>query len=60
MGAVVLLFEIFLGVWLVFLFYNQAEKIIPSRLNIRQAPRSQEGLICVHGSDLRKDVEGVE
>jgi hypothetical protein len=60
MGTAALLFAFFFGVWLVFLFYNQAERIIPSRLNARQAPRSQEGLVCVHGSDLRRDTEGVE
>jgi hypothetical protein len=49
-----------LGVLLVFLFYNQARKIIPSRLDVSRAPRSQEGLVCVHGSDLYQDAEGVE
>jgi hypothetical protein len=49
-----------LGVLLVFLFYNRARKIIPSRLDVRRAPRSQEGLVCVHGSDLYNHTEGVE
>lgn len=49
-----------LAVLLVFLFYSQAGRKIPSRLDIRRAPSSQDGLLCVHGSDACKDTEGVE
>ncbi|KAG9648244.1 purine and uridine phosphorylase, partial [Aureobasidium melanogenum] len=49
-----------LAVLLVFLFYSQAGRKIPSRLDIRRAPSSQDGLLCVHGSDACKDTEGVD
>lgn len=49
-----------LAVLLVSLFYNQAGRMIPTRLDARRAPQSQDGLLRVHGSDTCKDTEGVE
>jgi hypothetical protein len=59
-SLVSLAFASALAVLLAFLFYSQVEKLIPSRLDVRQAPRSQEGLVCVHGSDVCEEIEGVE
>ncbi|KAG9899107.1 purine and uridine phosphorylase, partial [Aureobasidium melanogenum] len=49
-----------LAVLLVSLFYNQAGRMIPTRLDARRAPQSQDGLLRVHGSDTCKDTEGVD
>ncbi|KEQ57652.1 uncharacterized protein M437DRAFT_61128 [Aureobasidium melanogenum CBS 110374] len=49
-----------LAVLLVFLFYNQAGRMIPTRLDARRAPQSQDGLLRVHGKDTCKDTEGVD
>jgi hypothetical protein len=59
-SVVSLVCALFLAVLLAFLFYSQAGRIIPSRLDVHRAPRSQEGLVCVYGGDTCEDTGSVE